>query len=122
ISKLWDVVEQMELLISQNAYQVLFPIEFRFVKGDQLSLSPSYGDNDRVYIAVHTYFKDDFYGRYFKDMEQIFLKAGGRPHWGKMFFAQKDDFAAMYPNLVSVNDLRKTFDPDGLLLTSTLKQ
>lgn len=122
ISKLWEVFEQLKDLVSRGRYPTLFPIEFRFVKRDDLSLSPSYGEEDRVYIAVHTYFQDRFYPDYFKEAEKIFLSASGRPHWGKMFFCHHESFAAMYPKLPEVKSFRKTFDPEGLLLTTTLAE
>lgn len=48
---------------------------------DDIWLSPAYG-RDSAYIAVHMY-KGMKYAAYFGEVEKIFLKYEGRPHWGK---------------------------------------
>ncbi len=121
ISSLFDVIDDMRDVVGTKEFRTLFPIEFRFVKRDNLDLSPSYGEEHRVYIAAHTYFQDAFYLEYFRRLQEIFLRHGGRPHWGKMFSATQDDFQGMYPNLDRVRLLRHSFDSQSLLPTSTLK-
>ena len=39
-----------------------------------------------MYIAVHRFVKDDF-AEYFRVVEQILCRHGGRPHWGKIHTA-----------------------------------
>lgn len=51
------------------------------MKRDDIWLSPAYG-RDSAYIAVHMY-KGMKYAAYFGEVEKIFLKYEGRPHWGK---------------------------------------
>lgn len=122
ITALFDVLKEMRAVVGKGNFKTLFPVEFRFVKKDDLHLSPSYGAEDRVYIAAHTYYKDSFYREYFRQLQQIFLRYGGRPHWGKMFFATAADFQGMYPMLDKVCSLRELHDSQGLLPTTTLKE
>ena len=122
ISALWDVVAEMRSVVGKSEFRTLFPVEFRFVQKDQLHLSPSYGEEDRVYIAAHTYYKDLFHRKYFERLQTIFLRHGGRPHWGKMFSATQQEFSNMYPELAAVNELRAQFDHRKLLLTKTLQR
>ena len=75
------VVEEISNLIEKKKYKVHFPIECRYVKSDDIWLSPAYG-RDSAYIAVHMY-KGMKYAAYFGEVEKIFLKYEGRPHWGK---------------------------------------
>jgi len=122
ISQLWPVLDKLKALVNKGQFPTLFPIEFRFVKNDSFSLSPSFGEEERVYIAMHTYYLDSFYEEYFREAEKIFIQASGRPHWGKMFFADAEQFRAMYPKLAEVKKLRESFDSERLLLTSTMAE
>jgi FAD/FMN-containing dehydrogenase len=122
LSALPAVMQGIKELVGACEYPTLFPIEFRFVKKDTISLSPTYGDEDRVYIAFHTYHREKFYEAYFKKAETLLVKWGGRPHWGKMFFAGRDEFEKMYPQLDEVRGIQKRFDPQGKFLTSKLKK
>ena len=58
-----------------NSFRVHFPIECRFVRGDDIWLSPAYG-RDSAYIAVHMY-KGMPYKEYFRAIEEIFQRYGG---------------------------------------------
>ncbi len=88
------VREVREALETQH-HEVFFPIEVRFVKGDDIWLSPFY-QRDTCSIAVHRYFDEDF-APYFKTIEPIFRKYGGRPHWGKLNTLKRDDLQLLYP-------------------------
>jgi len=43
-------VRRLRNLIEQNGFKVHFPVEIRFVKGDDIWLSPAYG-GDKCYIG-----------------------------------------------------------------------
>jgi hypothetical protein len=59
IEKFESVFEELKSSIKKNNFQTLFPIEIRFVKGDELWLSPAY-KRDSVYFAIHTYITEDY--------------------------------------------------------------
>ncbi|MDZ7543699.1 FAD-binding oxidoreductase, partial [Clostridium perfringens] len=73
-------LEDIRACVEKHRFAVHFPIECRYVRGDDIWLSPAYG-RDSAYIAVHM-FKGMPDKEYFKAIEDILLSYGGRPHWG----------------------------------------
>src|SRR5699024_4229389 len=101
-------------------FPVHFPVEIRFVKGDDIWLSPAY-QQDSAFVAVHMY-KGMPYQAYFAAMEQIFLRYGGRPHWGKMHSLEGKDLARRYPRWDDFLRVRQQLDPEGRFLNPYLKR
>ena len=98
--------------------EVFFPIEVRFIKGDDIWLRP-FHQRDTCSIAVHRYFEED-YKPYFKTIEPIFRKYEGRPHWGKLNTLQREDFRKLYPRWDDFVEVRRTIDPNGRFLNPYL--
>ena len=98
--------------------EVFFPIEVRFIKGDDIWLSP-FHQRDTCSIAVHRYFEED-YKPYFTTIEPIFRKYQGRPHWGKLNTLQREDFRKLYPRWDDFVEVRRTVDPNGRFLNPYL--
>ena len=111
------LIEVREALESQHP-EVFFPIEFRYVKGDDIWLSPFY-DRDSCSLAVHRYFEEDF-EPYFRTIEPILRKHGGRPHWGKLNTLGRADFRHLYPRWDDFEVLRREMDPAGRFLNDYL--
>ncbi|WP_347453110.1 D-arabinono-1,4-lactone oxidase [Acinetobacter thermotolerans] len=111
--------EIMEVLRRQNA-PVFFPIEFRYVRGDDIWLSPFY-QRDSVSISVHQFYKQD-YQVVFNLVEPIFLKYGGRPHWGKLHSLHARQLCELYPKWEEFQQLRKALDPEGKWLNPYLER
>ena len=111
--------EIRQTLESQHP-EVFFPIEVRFVKGDDIWLSPFY-QRDTCSIAVHRYFEEDF-TPYFKSIEPIFRKYNGRPHWGKLNTLSRDDFRQLYPKWDDFSNVRRELDPLGRFLNPYLRE
>lgn len=114
-----SVIKEIDQMLKKKRMNVHFPIECRYVKGDSLWLSPSY-KQDSAYIAVHMYKGMDF-AQYFKEVEEIFLAYGGRPHWGKMHSSSYDQLTEMYPKLKDFLKIRKELDPAGLFLNEYVR-
>lgn len=114
------VIKDLKKRIDERKYQVHFPIENRFVKGDDIWLSPAY-ERASAYIAIHMY-KGMEYKRYFREMEEIFMAYGGRPHWGKMHYQTAESLATRYPKWEAFHTLRKGLDPQGIFLNDYLKR
>ena len=100
--------------------EVFFPIEVRFVKGDDIWLSPFY-QRDTCSIAVHRYFEEDF-TPYFKTIEPIFRKYQGRPHWGKLNTLGAQELRALYPRWDDFAEVRRELDPEGRFLNPYLRE
>lgn len=114
-----QALREIRQALESQHHEVFFPIEVRFIKGDDIWLSPFYG-RDTCSIAVHRYYEEDF-GPYFKTIEPIFRKYDGRPHWGKLNTLTRDDFRALYPRWDDFVALRKNVDPEGRFLNPYLR-
>jgi len=95
-----------------------YPMEVRFVRGDDAWLSPFKTDQN-ISIAVHAANTEDY--RYLVDeLGPVFRRFGGRPHWGKLHGLTARDLTAMYPHLQDFSDLRRQMDPQGKFLNAHL--
>jgi L-gulono-1,4-lactone dehydrogenase len=88
-----------------------FPIEVRFVAGDDAHLSPAH-ERDSCYIAVHQ-FEGMAWEAYFRSVEAIMNRFGGRPHWGKRHFQTAATLTERYPGWEEFRAARARLDPDG---------
>ena len=88
-----------------------FPIEVRFVAGDDSMLSPAH-DRDTCYVAVHQY-QGMAWESYFRSVESIMDSYGGRPHWGKRHFQTAATLAERYPRFEDFLAARNRLDPEG---------
>lgn len=115
-----EVWKAIRKTVNSKKFNIHFPIENRWVKGDDIYLSPAY-QRDSAYIACHVYHKKD-HRPYFKAMEEIFIAHGGRPHWGKMHTQRAAELSASYPAFSAFLKHRHEQDPDGIFLNTYLKQ
>ncbi|MDW8236015.1 MAG: D-arabinono-1,4-lactone oxidase [Bacteroidia bacterium] len=115
-----EVLREIRRWIAKHQPAVSFPIEYRYVKGDNIPLSPAYGE-DRVFIAVHMYHRMP-HQEYFAGIERVFQAYQGRPHWGKLHTANAAYLHAVYPELGHFLRLRQVYDPEGVFLTPHLEQ
>lgn len=106
--------------IEKEKINVHFPLEYRWVKGDDIYLSPAYG-YETVFISCHMYLGMP-YEKYFRGAEEIFLSYGGRPHWGKMHTQKADYLKTKYPKWEDFLQVRQEMDPEGLFLNHHLKE
>jgi FAD-linked oxidoreductase len=113
-----QAMREVRAVLEAQHPEVFFPIEVRFIKGDDIWLSPFY-QRDTCSIAVHRYFEDD-YKPYFKSIEPIFRKYNGRPHWGKLNTLNQQDFRKLYPRWDEFTELRNSIDPKGRFLNPYL--
>ncbi|MCS7188377.1 MAG: D-arabinono-1,4-lactone oxidase [Bacteroidia bacterium] len=114
------VLREIRQWIEKHKPAVSFPIEYRYVKGDNIPLSPAYGE-DRVLIAIHMYHRMP-HEKYFRGIEEIFWAYQGRPHWGKMHTASWDYLLQVYPELPLFIKLRRKYDPEGIFFTPYFRQ
>ncbi len=110
---------KLNALFDTNYYHVFFPIEIRWVKSDDIWLSPAY-QRESVYFAVHT-FKKSPVPKYFEDVQNLAIQYGGRPHWGKSHSLDAEYFSKVYPRWEDFKKLRAILDPDGLFLSPYMK-
>ena len=108
-----------EILHVLHKHQVpmFFPIEFRYVKGDEIWLSPFY-QRDSVSISIHQFYKQD-YDAIFDLVEPILQKYQGRPHWGKLHSMSAASLRELYPQWDDFIRLRQQLDPQQKWLIPT---
>lgn len=115
-----DCIREVAEAIVSKRIPGVFPLEFRYVKADDIWLSPFYR-RDAATISVHQYHRQP-YAPLFDAVEPIFRRYGGRPHWGKLHSLKSADFERLYPRWGDYQALRRGLDPQGKLLNSYLKQ
>jgi FAD-linked oxidoreductase len=106
--------------IYDQAIDVNFVLEYRYVGADEDWLSMSYGDHPHATISIHRAASED-YRPYFNTIEPIFWKYGGRPHWGKVHSLTHVELTELYPRFRDFMELRRELDPQGRMLNSHLR-
>jgi len=114
-----DVMKDITSWVNKNNKDILFPMENRFVRGDDIYLSPAYGRKS-AYMSAHVYSKKDF-RPYFRGLEEIFRAYNGRPHWGKINTLTTKDFRRLYPKFEEFETIRLQHDPEEVFLSPYLK-
>ena len=107
-----DCVREVLATIAEREIDVVMPLEYRYVKGDDLWLSMDEG-GDRAAISVHRLAQFD-YQPLFEAVEPIFWKYGGRPHWGKLHTLGHKELTVLYPRFEDFCALRAELDPTAL--------
>lgn len=107
----------VELLRTEFS-DVVWPVEYRTVAGDDVWLSP--GNRGPVAtISVHQGINLDD-EPFFRACEEIFRSFDGRPHWGKVNWFTAADFAAQYDQWDSWWATRDEVDPNHTFLNPYL--
>ena len=118
------VLLQLNDWFKNSKFPAHFPIEVRFVKGDDIYLSPAFG-RDSCYINIISYRP---YGKviphqeYWDAFQDIVLNVGGRPHWAKDHTITATEFPAMYSKWNDFCRIRHKLDPNGMFLNNNLKR
>jgi FAD-linked oxidoreductase len=114
-----DCLREIRRFVADEKIAVHFPVELRFVRGDDLWLSPAFG-RDSAYIAVHMY-RGMPYEAYFAGVEAIFRNHRGRPHWGKLHTRTAAELASLYPEWDRFQAVRQRLDSQGRFLSPYLR-
>ena len=112
-------LEEVRAYIERHRSDVFFPFECRMTAADTAWLSP-FNDGPRLSVAVHTHAPDE-YEFLFTEIEPIFRRHAGRPHWGKLNRFSGNDMRAVYPQFEAFAKLRRELDPKGRLLNPYLR-
>lgn len=110
---------ELKHMLEQRKLRIFLPIEYRFVARDDIPLSPFF-KQDCVTISLHAY-KGLDEEIYFRSAQEIFLRHGGRPHWGKVHYLDQFDLEYLYPSLKNFRSLRHVEDPNGIFFTPYLR-
>ncbi len=105
-----------------NKSFIHIPMDVRFVYQDKSWLSYAYGQDTVTMGCVSRNAATADSYEAFKTIETIFLKYGGRPHWGKRFTAKNDELEKLYPKWNDFKVLRKKLDPTNKFLNGYLSE
>ena len=105
------VIRAVKEAAERPGFNVPFPIEVRFVAGDDALLSPACG-RATCYVAVHMY-RGMPWEAYFRAVEEIMDVYDGRPHWGKRHFQTAATLGKRYPGWETFQSVRARLDPEG---------
>lgn len=107
--------------IEKKKLPLSMPLEYRHVKADDIWLSMYEGQTGAA-ISVHQY-ADLKYKKIFAEIEPIFWKYGGRPHWGKIHTLDAKRLKALYPrHWQDFQEVRLALDPQGKMLNNHLRR
>jgi L-gulono-1,4-lactone dehydrogenase len=97
-----------------------FPVECRWVAGDDADLSPAHG-GPRAYLAVHLSPRRHD-PAFFAVVEAALAPLGARPHWGKLHRRTADDLRSSYPRWEAFQEARRHLDPTGTFANDHLER
>ncbi|CAD5107462.1 D-arabinono-1,4-lactone oxidase [Zestomonas carbonaria] len=107
-------------LVKSKNLPMPFPIEYRHVKADDIWLSMYQGQAGAA-ISIHQ-FGDRDYKALFAEIEPIFWKYHGRPHWGKLHTLNAKGLAPLYPkHWQDFQEVRRSLDPSGKMLNEHIR-
>ncbi len=107
-----------ELILTRHPEQ-LYPIEVRWVKGDEAYLSPAH-DRDSAVLSVSGA-PGSSYWPYLRDVDALLADFDARPHWGKIHLFDRDRVADAFPHLDDFAAVRRELDPDDVFLNDHLR-
>ena len=110
IESLGDALREVRALIERSGWRISFPVEVRMSAADDNWLSTASG-RASGYIAVHRYFREDP-EEYFRGVEAVMRRYGGRPHWGKIHYQDAASLSALYPHHSDFVAVRDRLDPE----------
>ncbi|XP_071795480.1 L-gulonolactone oxidase-like isoform X3 [Asterias amurensis] len=120
-----SVLRELKTWLDANKdVRVHIPVVVRFVKGDDIMMSPANG-RDSCFMNIlmyRPYGKFVPYAKYWAAFEKLMYNAGGRPNWAKAHKLTGTDFKQLYPEFEKFCDIRKKLDPQGLFLNDYLQK
>ncbi len=121
LEKAGEALQELKRLIEERRFIVNFIVEIRFVREDNIWLSPTY-QQDSCYIGVMMYKRQHAQEEYFQACEELFLRYGGRPHWGKLHSLTASQLATLYPKYDDFLTLHNKLDPERILFNDYLRR
>lgn len=113
-------LEVREAVKNRWRKDVAWRVLVRTIKADDAFIS-GMSHRDSVTISLHHNAGLRFWD-YFKAIEPIFRRYGGRPHWGKKHTLKAGELKELYPNWNKFHEFREKFDPEGVFLTPYMRE
>lgn len=109
-----DAFLALRTLIREDHPHNRFPIEVRSIAADDAWLSGFYG---RTSISISICGHEGLdYRNFLADVARVLDPFDGRPHWGKIFYQDRERMRALFPRFDDFVDLRRELDPQNRFL------
>ncbi|MBT4780163.1 MAG: FAD-binding protein [Polaribacter sp.] len=105
-----------------NKSFIHIPMDIRFIYKDKSWLSYAYQEDTVTMGCVSRNAATADTYEAFKTIETIFLKHGGKPHWGKRFTAKDAALSKIYSKWEDFKQLRHRMDPTNKFLNPYLSK
>ena len=105
-----------------NKSFIHIPMDIRFIYKDKSWLSYAYQEDTVTMGCVSRNAATADTYEAFKTIETIFLKYGGKPHWGKRFTAKDAALSKIYSKWEDFKQLRHRMDPTNKFLNPYLSK
>lgn len=102
-----------DLLMTKHTDQ-RYPLEVRWVKGEDAYISPFY-KRDTTVLSVSGA-PGTNYWPYLRDLDALLEDFQARPHWGKIHFMTRERMINTFPEYDTFVQVRREFDPNGVFL------
>ena len=124
LDKFPAVFEELKTEINKwsNKSFIHIPMDVRFIQKDNSWLSYAYKEDTVTMGCVSRNAATADTYEAFKSIEKVFLKHGGKPHWGKRFAAKDATLTKIYSKWEDFKVLRKEMDPTNKFLNPYLSE
>jgi FAD/FMN-containing dehydrogenase len=109
-----EAVNAVQNLLGTTHKDQRYPLEVRWVKGDEGYISPFY-KRDTTVLSVSGA-PGTNYWPYLRDLDALLEDFDARPHWGKIHFMTRDRMKKHFPEYDTFVQIRREFDPNGVFL------
>ena len=114
-----ETFDALRQLFRSKYPDAIFPIECRPVKADDSYLS-AYSERDGYALSVSGPLEEATW-QMLRDVDAIFDRYDGRPHWGKHHFMSRGRIEKLFPRYEDFRRLRREIDPNGIFLNDHLR-
>jgi len=114
------VYDDIRALFGRPTINTNYPISIRTVSEDDTWLSPMFGRTATAFSLTIAH-NNDLFDSVSKELEKIFIKYNGRPHWGKLHNLKARELSKLYPKFEEFVKLRQQFDPQNIFLNDFIK-
>lgn len=111
--------DEVRHLFLNKHKEFTYPVECRPVKADDSYLS-AYAERDGYALSVSGPLETPTWAM-LRDVDAIFERHGGRPHWGKHHFMTAARLEKLYPRYDAFKAMRRDIDPTGMFLNDFLR-
>lgn len=110
------VLRKLQSWLNESGFHAHAPAEVRFVKRDDIYLSPCY-EQDTCFINIisfRPYEKSLPHESFWEYYENLMLSVGGKPHWAKAHKLTSSDIEKLYPKIHKFREVCQKLDPQGM--------